>query len=163
MAPGPILIKISENVANRMTNASDELKFFSPLTNQNGGRRHLEFRKSVVISLLFHQTLPSTTHLLPTNNNKSRRDRAGSEFAEDLGQRLAIGLDLAVTSRKKRSSSQPKRTLDVYQDEDENTYYTSRGASVCSALLHVMIQIDARIPEAPEFKLQEAESTRGRS
>ncbi|KAL7530668.1 hypothetical protein ACHAXR_003617, partial [Thalassiosira sp. AJA248-18] len=36
-------------------------------------------------------------------------------------------------------------------DEDENAYYSSRGASVCSTLLHAMWQIDDRIREPPSY------------
>ena len=36
-------------------------------------------------------------------------------------------------------------------DEDENAYYSSRGASVCSTLLNAMWQIDARIWEPPSY------------
>jgi hypothetical protein len=52
----------------------------------------------------------------------------------------------------------PKRTLDVYpgtsttsEDDDENAYYSTRGASVCSSLLHNMINIDPNLPEAPVY------------
>ncbi|KAL3808706.1 hypothetical protein ACHAXA_010086 [Cyclostephanos tholiformis] len=36
-------------------------------------------------------------------------------------------------------------------EEDENAYYSSRGASVCSTLLHAMWQIDDRIWEPPSY------------
>jgi len=36
-------------------------------------------------------------------------------------------------------------------EEDENAYYSSRGASVCSTLLHAMWQIDDRIREPPSY------------
>mmetsp|Transcript_10676 Transcript_10676/g.23621 ORF Transcript_10676/g.23621 Transcript_10676/m.23621 type:complete len:1257 (+) Transcript_10676:118-3888(+) len=36
-------------------------------------------------------------------------------------------------------------------DEDENVYYSSRGASVCSTLLHAIWQIDDRIREPPSY------------
>lgn len=36
-------------------------------------------------------------------------------------------------------------------DEDENAYYSSRGASVCSTLLNAMWQIDDRIWEPPSY------------
>jgi hypothetical protein len=35
------------------------------------------------------------------------------------------------------------------EEEDENVYDASRGASVCSSLLHAMVQIDEHIPDAP--------------
>jgi len=37
-------------------------------------------------------------------------------------------------------------------EEDENAYYSSRGASVCSTLLHAIWQIDDRIREPPSYK-----------
>lgn len=36
-------------------------------------------------------------------------------------------------------------------DDDGNAYYSSRGASVCSTLLHAMWQIDFRIREPPSY------------
>jgi len=36
-------------------------------------------------------------------------------------------------------------------DDDENAYYASRGASVCSTLLHAMWQIDDRIRDPPSY------------
>jgi len=106
---------------------------------------------------------------LPQLTDDAGRDRAASEaedLAPNLEKRLAIGRDEddpendQIDSNKKRfkSSQQHKRSLDVYpgtsttsEDEDENTYYASRGASVCSALLHAMLQIDSRIPESPVY------------
>mmetsp|Transcript_26160 Transcript_26160/g.34779 ORF Transcript_26160/g.34779 Transcript_26160/m.34779 type:complete len:1284 (+) Transcript_26160:209-4060(+) len=37
------------------------------------------------------------------------------------------------------------------EDDDDDAYYASRGASVCSALLHAMWQIDDRIKEPPSY------------
>jgi hypothetical protein len=45
----------------------------------------------------------------------------------------------------------PGTSTTTSEEEDENAYYASRGASVCSALLHAMVQIDERIPEAPSY------------
>ena len=45
------------------------------------------------------------------------------------------------------------------EEENSNTYYTGRGAGVCSALLHVMVQIDARIREAPQYLFQVLDQT----
>ena len=39
-------------------------------------------------------------------------------------------------------------------DEDENAYYASRGASVCSTLLHAMWQIDDRIREPASYTFE---------
>lgn len=39
-------------------------------------------------------------------------------------------------------------------DEDENAYYASRGASICSTLLHAMWQIDDRIREPPSYSFK---------
>ena len=43
---------------------------------------------------------------------------------------------------------------EVDEDEDENAYYASRGASVCSTLLHAMWQIDDRIREPPSYTFE---------
>jgi hypothetical protein len=80
-----------------------------------------------------------------------------------LEKQLAIGRDDYSEHNKPTTATrqypQPKRSLGVYpetsttsEEEDQSTYYASRGASVCSVLLHTIIQIDsARIPEAPTF------------
>ena len=44
-------------------------------------------------------------------------------------------------------------------DEDENAYYSSRGASVCSTLLHALWQIDDRIWEPPSYSFDLCPST----
>jgi hypothetical protein len=48
-------------------------------------------------------------------------------------------------------------TSTTSDDEDENSYYASRGAYVCSSLLHAMVQIDDRLTEPPEFTYQVSE------
>jgi hypothetical protein len=61
-----------------------------------------------------------------------------------------------------RQYPQSKRSLGVYpetsktsEEEDQCAFYASRGASVCSVLLHTITQIDsARIPEAPCLPMQ---------
>ncbi len=73
------------------------------------------------------------------------------DLAPNLASRLAIGEE----STKKRQPS--SRTWDVYpgtsttSGEEDNDYYASRGASVCSALLHALWQIDDGIPEPPSY------------
>ena len=105
----------------------------------------------------------------------SHRDKTALEdLAPHLARRLAIGrdeeddnddpppkdskgdADNKQDSKKRLKSSQQKRAvLSVYSgtsttdEEDESTYYASRGASVCSALLHAMIQINPRIRDPP--------------
>lgn len=86
------------------------------------------------------------------------------ELAPTLEKQLAIGRNDYSEHSKRRNTvsrlyAQPKRSLGVYpetsttsEEEDQSTYYASRGASVCSVLLHTIIQIDSsRIPEAPTF------------
>ncbi|KAL3804464.1 hypothetical protein HJC23_002503 [Cyclotella cryptica] len=48
-------------------------------------------------------------------------------------------------------------------DDDDNAYYETRGARVCSTLLHAMWQIDCRIREPPSymFDLLQSNSTGG--
>jgi hypothetical protein len=72
------------------------------------------------------------------------------ELPEDLTlSRLAI---IGEESKKRQPSS---RTWDYpgtsTTSEEDNDYYASRGASVCSALLHAMWQIDDLIPEPPSY------------
>eukprot|EP00559_Dactyliosolen_fragilissimus_P000227 CAMPEP_0184874364 /NCGR_PEP_ID=MMETSP0580-20130426/42354_1 /TAXON_ID=1118495 /ORGANISM="Dactyliosolen fragilissimus" /LENGTH=811 /DNA_ID=CAMNT_0027377369 /DNA_START=655 /DNA_END=3090 /DNA_ORIENTATION=- len=42
--------------------------------------------------------------------------------------------------------------------DDDDYYYASRGASVCSALLHVMAQIDERIKGTPSYTFSECDN-----
>lgn len=61
-----------------------------------------------------------------------------------------LDFDLLGISNKKRET----RTWDVYPSttsEEDNDYYASRGASVCSTLLHAMWQINDNIPEPPSY------------
>lgn len=82
------------------------------------------------------------------------------DLAPHLESRLAIDnqdekqLQVSSSKKKRQASS---RTWDVYpgtsttSDEDCNDYLASRGASVCSALLHALWQIDDGIPEPPSY------------
>jgi len=87
------------------------------------------------------------------------------DLAPNLAKRLAIaskedsklesGRHVSDYSKKRPSKWQggyPSTTTS--EEEDENTYYASRGASVCSALLHAMVQIDDRIPEGPNYSYE---------
>eukprot|EP00934_Nitzschia_sp_Nitz4_P006258 Nitzschia sp. Nitz4//scaffold40_size135432//64331//67198//NITZ4_003244-RA/size135432-processed-gene-0.20-mRNA-1//1//CDS//3329551219//6248//frame0 len=83
------------------------------------------------------------------------------DLAPNLAKRLAIRQNddedspNANDASKKRPSKwqvmYPGTTTTTSEEEDGDTYYASRGASVCSALLHAMVQIDERIPEAPTY------------
>lgn len=82
------------------------------------------------------------------------------DLAPNLAKQLAIGRE-SVTDQLSIQNQQAKRSFDVYpgtsttSEDEDNAYYTSRGASVCSVLLHAMIQIDSnRLPEAPSFSYQ---------
>ena len=60
---GPILTKFGENVENLTSNATVGSKcIFS--NNQDGVRRHLEFRKTVAISLLSDRSAPNLVGML---------------------------------------------------------------------------------------------------
>jgi hypothetical protein len=93
------------------------------------------------------------------------------ELAPNLAKRLAIGpnktrdevgkqakdfrVDIDYSKKRYKPSKQLPRvypeTSTTSEEEDKNTYFASRGASVCSALLHAMVQIDERIPEPPIY------------
>ena len=80
---------------------------------------------------------------------------------EDLAPTLASRLAIGEESKKRQPSS---RTWDVYPgtsttSEEDNDYYASRGASVCSALLHAMWQIDDDIPEPPSYTYEVCAAT----
>jgi hypothetical protein len=64
-----------------------------------------------------------------------------------------VGIADASRKRQKMPYAYPG-TSTTSDDEDEDVYYASRGASVCSSLLHVMVQIDDRLSEAPQYTYQ---------
>ena len=87
------------------------------------------------------------------------------DLAPNLAKRLAIGskddsIPLPAAHANEYSKKRPSKWQGVYpstttsEEEDENAYYASRGASVCSALLHAMVQIDDRIPEGPNYAFE---------
>ncbi|KAI2512923.1 Double-stranded RNA binding motif [Fragilaria crotonensis] len=77
-------------------------------------------------------------------------DMTANEAIEDLpnlAERLAID-----ATKKRRCDVYPGTSTTTDDDgEDENAYYANRGASVCSALLHAMWQINDDIPEPPSY------------
>ena len=79
-------------------------------------------------------------------------EMTASEAIEDLpnlAERLAID-----ATKKRRCEIYPGTTTSTTTEddgEDENSYYANRGASVCSALLHAMWQINDDIPEPPSY------------
>lgn len=85
-------------------------------------------------------------------------DVAGAERRErnavirNAARDVQRGVTVDDSSRKRQKIPQVyPGTSTTSDDEDEDTYYASRGASVCSSLLHVMVQIDDRLPEAPQY------------
>lgn len=104
---------------------------------------------------------PPPSSVAPAQRRKSPTSSSLDDLAPNLAKQLAIGRE-SVVEQVSIQNHQAKRSFDIYpgtsttsEDEDENTYYTSRGASVCSVLLHAMIQIDTtRLPEAPSFTYQ---------
>ena len=115
------------------------------------------------------------------NTGKGRLQRHNPEasalledLAPNLEKRLAIATrqdedydDASNSSRPSKvhqSSNKLKRAWNLYpgtttstgtsEEDDENAYYESRGASVCSALLHAMVQIDLDIPESPNYSYE---------
>jgi len=76
------------------------------------------------------------------DDEKHQRGRENSEFSSRDSRK-----------RQKWPHVYPG-TSTTSDDEDENSYYASRGAYVCSSLLHAMVQIDERLTEPPEFTYQ---------
>ena len=90
------------------------------------------------------------------------------DLAPHLEKRLAIGQnsdsksDKAAKKRKPTDATRPlHRLYSTYpgtsttsEEEDENVYYASRGASICSTLLHAMVQIDDKIDEPPQYTFE---------
>ena len=125
---------------------------------------------------------PSTT---TTNDDPAAPWKASAsleDLAPNLAKRLAIGqgeddenpptqgtTTVRNEDRNDSSKKRPSKWHGVYpctstttsDDDDENAYYESRGASVCSALLHAMVQIDDRIPEAPNYAYEVATVSAG--
>ena len=117
---------------------------------------------------------PRPTAGTAASNNKD--DSCMDDLAPNLAKQLAIGRDNdpvdhhngkgnnndnkeatgAEYSTQKRMMK-PKRSFGGYpsttsEEENESTYYSSRGASVCSQLLYAIIQIDRRrVPDVPTF------------
>ncbi|KAL3909467.1 MAG: hypothetical protein SGARI_002582, partial [Bacillariaceae sp.] len=88
------------------------------------------------------------------------------DLAPNLAKQLAIGHPDDEEDTANDESSDPnflglKRrgqwpfvypgTSTNSDDEDDDAYWASRGASVCSSLLHAMIQIDDRLSDPPEY------------
>eukprot|EP00980_Cylindrotheca_fusiformis_P022259 scaffold9159_cov121-Cylindrotheca_fusiformis.AAC.1 len=91
---------------------------------------------------------------------KNKETTTAEDLAPNLAKQLAIGhendsdIDDRMVGRRHRMTHVYPGTSTTSEEEDENVYYASRGASVCSALLHAMVQIDDRIPEAPLYTYQ---------
>ena len=77
-------------------------------------------------------------------------DTSANQAIEDLPN---LAERLAIDAKKKRRCDIYPGTSTTTEDdgEDENAYYANRGASVCSALLHAMWQINDDIPEPPSY------------
>jgi hypothetical protein len=110
---------------------------------------------------------------LPKQNRKQKQLKRPpapttslEELAPHLEKTLAIGqpcddlaTDKAAKKRKPMGAGRPLQRLQhaypgtstTSEEEDENAYYASRGASICSTLLHAMVQIDERIVEPPQY------------
>jgi hypothetical protein len=120
---------------------------------------------------------PTTARTQQWSDHKTATAVSLEDLAPNLAKRLAIGVDdddtklgdseknesgssTAAVSNTKDSKKRHKwphvypGTSTTSDEEDENAYYASRGASVCSALLHAMVQIDERIPESPVYNYQ---------
>mmetsp|Transcript_33902 Transcript_33902/g.38739 ORF Transcript_33902/g.38739 Transcript_33902/m.38739 type:complete len:1056 (+) Transcript_33902:61-3228(+) len=95
------------------------------------------------------------------HNNNDDHDKK-SEVKDEIERNNS-----RLTDRDSRKRQQkwphiyPGTTSTTSDDEDENSYYASRGASVCSSLLHAMVQIDERLTEPPEYTYQVLTITNG--
>ena len=95
------------------------------------------------------------------------------DLTPHLASRLAIACGDTETARPfagprnraEYSSKTLKRAWNIYpgnasttsEEEDESAYYASRGASVYTALLNAMVQIDDRIVGAPQLAFEKSE------
>jgi hypothetical protein len=85
-----------------------------------------------------------------------RGDENEQTAVDRSGLRQTVrGADYSSKTLKRAWNLYPGTTSTTNSEEDdENTYYASRGASVCSVLLSAMVQIDHRIPEAPQYEFE---------
>ena len=81
-------------------------------------------------------------------------NHAVEELGPSLAERLSIGNGTSDDDTKRRRKQYEIYSTTTSEDDDENAYYASRGASVCSALLHAMWQINEHIPEPPAFDFE---------
>lgn len=130
--------------------------------------------QALVPGVVFDESTGVVVGLRCTPKRKDSASLEADDLAPNLAKRLAIGHNDedcdtesfdGDRSKLSKPAKQAKRTLDIYpgtstasEDEDENEYYTSRGASVCSALLHALVQIDPCLPEPPSFTYGQEES-----
>jgi hypothetical protein len=117
-------------------------------------RRHTSKGSSLIGTVTSLEELaPNLAKQLAIGHNNDDDDRKKSDIKKE---RNISGLSEVRDSRKRQKWPHvyPGTTSTTSDDEDENSYYASRGASVCSSLLHAMVQIDERLAEPPEYTYQ---------
>jgi len=138
----------------------------------------VEFDEESGILIRLPEILPGI-HPRGASRGRAQQKRSITTSLEDLAPNLAKQLAIVhsndevnnvdFTQQKERKatdvlardSRKRQKWPHVYpgtsttsDDEDENSYYASRGAYVCSSLLQTMIQIDDRLKEPPEFSYE---------
>jgi hypothetical protein len=117
-------------------------------------------------SSLSSTTTSSCIDELPLNLAKRL---AIGHLDEDTDDESMVDQNYPIALGTKRRGKWPyvyPGTSTTSDDEDGNTYLASRGASVCSSLLHAMVQIDDRLSDPPEYTYEvctQVEASKGGS
>ena len=103
----------------------------------------------------------SETSSISTSVSMTKMTRVGSVSSIDNaagGEGVISGGPVGIMARCSSSNIYPcasttsgVSSASEVEDGDENAYYASRGASVCSTLLQAMWQIDDRIRQPPSY------------
>ena len=103
------------------------------------------------------QKMATITSLEDLAPNLAKNLAIGHSNDDEKNQRGRVTRDFLSRDSSRKRQKWPHvypGTSTTSDDEDENLYYASRGAYVCSSLLHAMVQIDERLTEPPEFTYQ---------
>jgi len=90
---------------------------------------------------------------IPTKFGCSKRGSSGTLSTLNAAGAIGRGQLSSNIYPCASTTSGVSSASDVDDDKDENAYYASRGASVCSVLLNAMVQIDDRIREPPSYSI----------
>ncbi|KAL7466978.1 hypothetical protein ACHAXS_007245 [Conticribra weissflogii] len=90
---------------------------------------------------------------IPTKFGSSQRRSSGTLSTLNAAGAIGRGQLSSNIYPCASTTSGVSSASEVDDEKDENAYYASRGASVCSVLLNAMVQIDDRIREPPSYSI----------